>query len=90
MSSFIGISSETGGAGCDVRLSCYCCYSRILTAFTQSHSSCLLLAAETIFAGWSERPKVSLGVQDSLDSVGRGGDNSRHSLLASPARYREG
>ena len=30
----------------------------------------LLLAAETIFAGWSERPKVSLGVQDSLDSVG--------------------
>ena len=39
MSSFIGISSETGGAGCDVRLSCYCCYSRILTAFTQSHSS---------------------------------------------------
>ena len=31
----------------------------------------LLLTAETIFAGWSERPKVSLGVQDSLDSVGR-------------------
>ena len=27
-------------AGCGVRLSCYCCYSRILMAFTQSHSSC--------------------------------------------------
>ena len=49
----------------------------------------LLLAAETIFAGWSERTKVSLGIQNSLDSVGWRGDNSRRSLLATPARYRE-
>ena len=50
----------------------------------------LLLVAESVSAGFSERPKVSLGIQDSLDSVGRSGDNSRHSLLASPPRYREG
>ena len=37
---FIGISSETGGAACDVPGQCCCCYSRILTAFTQSPSSC--------------------------------------------------
>ena len=62
MSSFIGISSETGGTGCDVRLWCLCFYSRILTAFTQLHSSCLLLAAKSVSAGFSERSKVSLGI----------------------------
>lgn len=36
---FIGLGSETGGVAYDVPGQCYCCYSRILTAFTQSHSS---------------------------------------------------
>ena len=33
------------------------------------------------------RPKVSLGIQDSLDSVGRGGCRSYCRLLASDVRH---
>ena len=41
--------------------------------------------------GWFfGRPKVSVGIQDSLDSVGWSGDNSRRGLLAPAARYCEG
>ena len=32
---FIGISNETGGAGCGLRLSCYCCYSRIYGVYSR-------------------------------------------------------
>ena len=50
----------------------------------------LLLAVETISAGWSGGTKVSLGRKNALDPIGWSGDNSRRSLLATLARYRQG
>ena len=50
----------------------------------------LLLAAETISAGWSGGRRFLWESRNSLDSVGWSGDTSRRSLLASAARYREG
>ena len=90
MSSFIGISSETGGVACGVPAVVLLLLLAHLNGVYTVAFLILLLVAESDFRWLVWRPKVSLGIQDSLDSVGRSGDNSRHSLLASPARYREG